>query len=108
MVQTHVHLLARVHPTVPVSSLVKRLKGASSAVATQEGLGGGSRLSWAKGYSVESVSGPALERVRAYLRHQPIHHPTEAITEWEGDTPEYDTAHVIAPVAKPRCAEQRL
>jgi putative transposase len=33
MVQTHVHLLARVHPTVPVSSLVKRLKGASSAVA---------------------------------------------------------------------------
>jgi REP element-mobilizing transposase RayT len=33
MVQTHVHLLARIHPTIPVSLLVKRLKGASSAVA---------------------------------------------------------------------------
>ena len=57
MVQTHVHLLARLHPTVPVSSLVKRLKGASSAVATKEGIGGQGRLSWAKGYSVESVGG---------------------------------------------------
>ena len=31
MVQTHVHLLGRVHPTAAVSQLVKRLKGASSA-----------------------------------------------------------------------------
>ena len=52
MVQTHVHLLARVHPTNPVSSLVKRLKGASSAVAAQEGLGRLGWLYWAKGYSV--------------------------------------------------------
>jgi REP-associated tyrosine transposase len=36
MVQTHVHLLARIQPTVTVSQLVKRLKGASSAVAAQE------------------------------------------------------------------------
>ena len=91
MVQTHVHLLARLHPTVPVSILVKRLKGASSAVAAQKGLGSQGRLSWAKGYSVESVSGRALEPVRGYLRAQPTHHPGEAIIGWEGDTsPEYD------------------
>jgi putative transposase len=36
MVRTHLHLLARVHPTVPISTLVKRLKGASSAVAAKE------------------------------------------------------------------------
>jgi len=92
MVQTHVHLLARLHPTVPVSTLVKRLKGASSAVAAREGLGGQGRLSWAKSYSVESVSGRALEPVRGYLRGQPTHHPYEAIVGWEGDTPEYDQA----------------
>ena len=90
MVQTHVHLLARLHPTVPISTLVKRLKGASSAVAAQEGRGGLGRLYWAKGYFVESVSARALEPVRRYLRGQPTHHPDEAIAGWEGDSPEYD------------------
>jgi putative transposase len=90
MVQTHVHLLARVHPTSPISYLVKRLKGASSAVAAQENLGNLGRLYWAKGYSVHSVSVQAMDAVRAYLRHQPSHHPEEAIVGWEGDVPEYD------------------
>ncbi len=94
MVQTHVHVLARVHPTNSVSSLVKRLKGASSAVADQEGLGGLGRLYWAKGYSVHSVSVRALDVVRAYLRRQSIHHPEEAIVGWEGDASEYDDACV--------------
>jgi len=94
MVQTHVHLLARLHPTTPVSALVKRLKGASSAVAAQEGLGSLGRLYWAKGYSVQSVSAQALDVVRAYLRRQPIHHPEEAIVGWGGDVPEYDNANV--------------
>ena len=95
IVQTHVHLLARVHPTKPVSSLVKRLKGASSAVAAQEGYGGPGRLYWAKGYSVQSVSLRALDVVRAYLRRQPNHHPEEAIVGWDGDRPEYDNANVV-------------
>jgi putative transposase len=90
MVQTHVHLLARLHPTMAVSTLVKRLKGASSAMAAKEGLGGKERLYWAKGYSVASVSGRALGSVRGYLRGQPTHHPEDAITGWEGDSPEYD------------------
>ena len=90
MVQTHVHVLARVHPTVCVSQLVKRLKGASSAVAAKEGLGSPGRLSWAKGYSVQTVSVPALDAVRGYLRAQPGHHPEEAIAGWEGDAAEYD------------------
>jgi putative transposase len=92
MVQTHLHLLARVHPTVPISTLVKRLKGASSAVAAKEGLGKHGRLYWGKGYSVDSVSGRALGSVRTYLRDQQAHHPNEAIAGWEGDVPEYDQA----------------
>jgi REP element-mobilizing transposase RayT len=94
MVQTHVHLLIRVHPITPISSLVKRLKGASSAVAAQEGLGKLGRLYWSKGYSVASVSERSTNVVRAYLRRQPLHHPEEAIAGWEGDTPEYDNAVV--------------
>jgi putative transposase len=90
MVQTHVHLLARVHPTVSISRLVKRLKGASSAIAAQEGLGRMGRLYWAKGYSVDSVSRTGLPGVRTYLRNQPVHHANEMISGWNGDTPEYD------------------
>jgi putative transposase len=90
MVETHLHILARVHPMVGISTLVKRLKGASSAVAAKEGLGKRGRLYWAKGYSVDSVSGRALASVRTYLRDQPMHHPEEAIVGWKGDVPEYD------------------
>ena len=95
MVQNHVHLLARVHPTKPVSTLVKRLKGASSAVAAQEGVGKLGRLYWAKGYSVQSVSERSLDTVRAYLRRQPVHHTPEAIVGWDGDVPEYDNGRVL-------------
>ena len=89
MVQTHVHILARVHPTVPISILVKRLKGGSSAVAAKDGIDRGSHLYWAKGYSVDSVGRRSLASVRAYLRSQPLKHPDEAISDWNGDTPEY-------------------
>jgi putative transposase len=90
MVRTHVHLLVRIHPTIPVSQLVKRLKGASSAVATKEGLGSLGRLYWAKGYSVDTVSTGMMNSVRSYLRRQPARHPDEVIAGWEGDVPEYD------------------
>ena len=93
MVQTHVHLLVRLHPMAAVSSLVKRLKGASSAVAAQEGLGTQGRLYWAKGYAVRSVSPQTIEAIRHYLRGQPSHHPSDAIIGWEGDrASEYDAA----------------
>jgi REP-associated tyrosine transposase len=90
MVQTHLHILARLHPTVAISTLVKRLKGASSAIATKEGLGTQGRLYWSKGYSVDSVGRMSLDSVRAYLRNQPSHHDEEAIPGWQGDTSEYE------------------
>ena len=82
--------MARKEKANTVSHLVKRLKGASSAVAAQEGLGNLGRLYWAKGYSVHSVSMQAMDAVRSYLRRQASHHPDEAISGWEGDVPEYD------------------
>ena len=89
MVQTHIHVLARVHPAVPISILVKRLKGGSSAIAAKERIGS-THLYWAKGYSVDSIGRRSLQSVRTYLRHQPLKHPDEAILDWTGDTPEYD------------------
>ena len=90
-------LLVRVRPTTCPSTLVKRLKGASSALAAQEGYGAEGRLYWAKGYSAHSVSIRNLERVRHYLRGQPSHHPAEAIAGWAGDdAAEYDVASETA------------
>jgi len=101
MVQTHVHILARIRPMENVSTLVKRLKGASSAIAGKTGVScGGLKLYWAKGYSVQSVSPQSLDRVRRYLRCQPQHHPSEAIAGWAGDVAsEYD---VMCPRDLPR------
>ena len=98
IVSTHLHVLVRIHPTTSLTSLVKRMKGASSVLAAREGYAvQGARLYWAKGYSVHSVGVRNLERVRTYLRAQPLHHPAEALADWEGDTAaEYDTGSMDA------------
>lgn len=109
MVQTHVHLLVRVHPTTSIAQLLKRLKGASSALSTQEGYGAAGRLYWAKGYSAHSVSTRNLERVRRYLRGQPSHHPAEAISGWDGDqAAEYDAASETARTEESMRLKSRL
>ncbi len=89
IVRTHIHLLVRLHSTIAIAQLVKRLKGASSAVAKTDGRSvSGRRLYWAKGYSAHSVGLTQLEAVEAYLKQQPRHHPLEAITGWDGDLSE--------------------
>ncbi len=91
MVRTHVHILARLHPTTDVSRLLQRLKGGSAAIAGKEQHSNeGNHLRWAKGYSIQSVSPRNLATVREYLRRQPIHHRAEAIPGWAGDQPEYE------------------
>jgi len=93
MVRTHVHLLVRIHPTTNVSRLLQRLKGGSAAIAGKEHrAAAGVPLKWDKGYSIHSVGMRDLVAVRAYLRAQPLHHPDQAITGWEGDRPEYEAA----------------
>jgi putative transposase len=93
MVRTHVHVLARVHPTTDLSRLLQRLKGGSAAVAGKERRSSeGNQLRWAKGYSIRSVSPRNLPAVREYLRQQPVHHPNEVIPGWAGNQPEYEQA----------------
>jgi REP element-mobilizing transposase RayT len=93
MVRTHVHLLVRVRPTTDVSRLLQRMKGGSAAIAGKERHSTeGTRLRWAKGYSIHSVSWRHLAAVREYLRAQPQRHPEAVIAGWSGDGPEYEGA----------------
>lgn len=61
---THVHLLARIRPTENVTSLVNRMKGASSAIAGKTGIScGGLKLYWGK---VTAFSQCALRPCRRF------------------------------------------
>jgi len=79
----HVHLLALLHPMVPVARLVQEVKGSSSHFAThahhRPGL-----FKWQGAYAAFSVSKGALEEVRNYVLNQAVHHGRrQAIDEWE-------------------------
>lgn len=82
LVATHVHVLARISPTVSVSKLLQRLKGASAHLLNEQQIGDGDPLRWARGYSAHSVGERHLEAVHHYLRNQPRHHPEDAIPGW--------------------------
>ena len=85
-VQTHVHLIVRLHPTTAIPQLLQRLKGGSSVLAVRQGYCARARpLRWAKGYSVHSVSKRALPQAIEYVRNQARHHPDEAIPGWPPD-----------------------
>jgi len=82
MVQTHVHVLIRAHPSTILPRLLQRAKGGSAMAAKRVGLGGSEGLRWAKGYSAQSVSWRALDVVREYVLNQERRHPHEAIDGW--------------------------
>lgn len=90
LVATHVHLLARLHPTTRLPRLMQRLKGGSSVIAGREHHGPAGSLKWSRGYAIRSVSPRSLDAVREYLRRQPVRHPDLAIPGWRGDEPAYD------------------
>ena len=82
MVQTHVHMLIRAHPSTMLPRLLQRAKGGSAMAATRLALGGADGLRWAKGYSAQTVSWRALGAVREYVLNQERRHPHEAIDGW--------------------------
>ena len=91
-VRSHVHALFTAKPMTELPKLIGHIKGGSSTVwnkdyAPQEGW----RIKWASGYGLSTVAPRTIDSVRAYLRAQPFHHPSEAIEGWRGDTPWYET-----------------
>ncbi len=97
IVATHLHLLVRLHPSTVIPRLLQRMKGGTATVINRHVASLEPSLRWAKGYSVISVSPRQRGMAAAYVRHQPTHHPSEAIPGWTS-----------RPVASATSAEPRL
>jgi putative transposase len=69
----HIHVLAHLHATVPVSELVQQMKGASSHLVTHR-LAPGAGFKWQGSYGAFSVSPDGLEALEAYIKNQEVHH----------------------------------
>jgi REP element-mobilizing transposase RayT len=73
-IETHIHVAVSIAPTILVSDLVGKLKGASSHEANRQIGRGRKVLEWQAGYGVVSFGTGDLEWVRAYIHNQPEHH----------------------------------
>jgi putative transposase len=79
--ETHIHLAVSIAPTILISDLIGKLKGASSHEANQK-LGGDRKLlEWQAGYGIVSFGTKALSWVRAYIRNQREHHARGTVFE---------------------------
>jgi len=67
----HVHILARLHPSISLSDMMRYIKGGSSKWIHEKGV---SLFQWQRGYGVFSVSESVLEQVAEYIRNQKQHH----------------------------------
>ena len=72
--ETHVHAAVSIAPTILISDLIGKLKGAASHEVNQK-LGGHHKiLEWQSGYGVVSFGTKDLDWVCGYIRHQKEHH----------------------------------
>ena len=79
----HIHLLVRLHPTVSVSALAKRVKGSSSHLVTHE-LCSGEPFRWQRGYGAFSLGRNQLNPAVLYVRRQKERHAGKGTwAEWE-------------------------
>jgi putative transposase len=96
--ENHVHLVASVAPTVLISELVGRLKGASAHEVNQK-LGNGRKLlEWQSGYGVVSFGTKDIQWVCDYVRNQKEHHAKGTV---------YERLERVAPLEAQAQAEQR-
>ena len=69
--EDHVHVLTRYPPTLAISDLVGRMKGASSYLAAQVM---GETFKWQGAYGAFTLSQSGLERARGYVLNQEARH----------------------------------
>ncbi|HTE19085.1 MAG TPA: transposase, partial [Armatimonadota bacterium] len=70
-IEDHVHVLARFPPTLSISDLVGRMKGASSHMVTQIM---GTPFKWQGAYGAFTLSKSGLIHARGYVLNQESHH----------------------------------
>jgi putative transposase len=68
--ETHVHVVVTLAPTILISNLVGKLKGASAHEANQKLTHGRKVLEWQTGYGVVSFGKKDLKWVVDYVNHQ--------------------------------------
>ena len=66
----HVHVLAKLRPTISVSEFLSKLKSGSSGWAKRQTAG---RFGWQARFAAFTVSESQVERVRRYIRNQEEH-----------------------------------
>jgi putative transposase len=94
----HVHLLAKLRPTIAIADMLRLLKANSSKWLNEEKQQR-SRFGWQDGYSAFSVSESQVARVRAYIQRQAQHHrqtdfKTELIALLDKHCIEYDKRYI--------------
>jgi putative transposase len=80
-IETHVHLAITMAPTILISDLIGKLKGASSHEANQQIGRGRKILEWQAGYGVVSFGTANLKWVVNYIRNQREHHAKGSIED---------------------------
>ena len=76
--EDHVHLLARLHPPVPISRLAAPCKGVSSHLVNRYLLRAG-RFQWQEGYGAFTIAAADLSSVERYVLDQKQHHARQAL-----------------------------
>ena len=72
-VQDHVHLLAKLSPTIAISDMLRLIK-ANSSKMINETLRPRIPFEWQSGYAAFSVSGSQFSTVKQYILNQESHH----------------------------------
>jgi REP element-mobilizing transposase RayT len=78
--EDHVHIVARIPPTLSVAELLKQVKGVSSHM-TMHSMPGGETFKWQGAYAAFTVSEADLPRIRSYVRNQKEHHRTSSLLQ---------------------------
>lgn len=79
-VQDHVHILARLSPSLAVADVIRDVKANSSKWISEQP-GAASIFEWQKGYGAFTVSYSQIETAREYIRRQAEHHRTTTFQE---------------------------
>jgi REP element-mobilizing transposase RayT len=77
-VADHVHVLAKIRPTISISDFMSKLKSGSSGWAKRPTNG---RFSWQARFGAFTVSESQVERGRRYIRNQEEHHRKHSFEE---------------------------
>jgi putative transposase len=76
----HVHLLARLPPTIAVADFIGLVKGATSFRVNRE-IKPDFKLSWQEGYGALTIRKAEIEVVSRYIDNQEQHHARGTLSE---------------------------